>query len=140
MHFNYELMEFIIYTNTVWNSPPRSRHQLASALSNKKIKTTFVAANVMGTPDIETIKVNEFLDVIIPHFPVSRRVRYRTPLLNEGYQLWLFPVLKTRFDKNVIVICCDFGGYLVGKYFKNLIYFASDDFINNVKLPLIMKK
>src|SRR5690606_5770424 len=26
-----------------------------------------------------------------------------------------------------------------GRYFKNLIYFASDDFINNVKLPSIMK-
>lgn len=132
-------MEFIIYTNTVWNSPPRSRHQLANALANKKIKTTFVASNVIGKPALETIKENEYLDVIIPHFPVSRRVRYRTPGINEGYQLWLFPALQKRFDHNVIVICCDFGGYLVGRYFKNLIYYASDDFINNVKLPYLVK-
>ncbi|MEX2592076.1 MAG: glycosyltransferase [Anditalea sp.] len=133
-------MEFIIYTNTAWDSPPRSRHQLAYALANQKVKTTFVAANIQGKPGLENIKVDEYLDVIIPSFPISRRIRYRTPLVNEVYQLWLFPALKKRFEnKEVYVICCDFGGYMISKYFDNTIYFASDDFINNVRLPMFMR-
>lgn len=133
-------MRFVIYTNTDWEAPPRSRHQLAYALAKKGFKTTFVAANSMGKPSLETIRVNENLEVILPKFPVSRRLRYRTPGLNEGYQLWLFPALRKRFDKDdTYVVCFDFGGYLVGKYFPKLIYYASDDYINNVKLPFFIK-
>lgn len=133
-------MEFIIYTNTVWDSPPRSRHQLAYALS-KRYKVTFVGSNKLGKPGIKAFKINDSMDVIIPRFPVSRRIRYRTPVINEIYQKWLFPILRNHFvsKKDVIVICADFGGYMIKNYFDKLIYFASDDFINNVKVPFFIK-
>ncbi|MEX2566535.1 MAG: glycosyltransferase [Cyclobacteriaceae bacterium] len=134
------MMEFIIYTNTIWDSPPRARHQLAHALSQNH-KVTFIASNEMGMPGLQTIKVNSRLEVIIPSFPLSKRFRYRTPLLNEGYQAWLFPILKRKFKDrdNLIVICTDFGGYLINKFLSPVIYFASDDYINNVKVPAAVK-
>lgn len=133
-------MEFILNTNTIWDAPPRARHQLAHALSEKKIKVTFVAGNIKGKPGLETLKINDYLDVIIPSFPISSRFRYRTPLLNEGYQLWLYSLLKNRMEnKNVYVICFDFGGYLVRSFFDKVIYFANDDYINNVKIPYFLK-
>src|SRR5690606_36995232 len=112
---------------------------LAYAFAKKGIKTTFVAANVKGAPGLDSIRVDEFLTVIIPAFPISRRIRYRTPLINETYQMWLFPALKKKYKPgNTYVICFDFGAYLLGKYFSKLIYFASDDYINNVKVPFLM--
>lgn len=132
-------MEFVIYTNTVWDSPPRSRHQLAQALSANH-KVTFVSSNLNGKPGLLTKKVNENFDLILPTFPVSRRIRYRLPVVNEGYQLWLFPQLKKYFEgRDVVLICTDFGGHLIGSYFKKFIYFANDDYINNVKMPYLVK-
>ncbi len=133
-------MEFILNTNTIWDAPPRARHQLAYALSEKQIKVTFVAGNVKGKVGTETLKINDYLDVIIPSFPISSRFRYRTPLLNEGYQLWLYSLLKKRMEnKDVYVICFDFGGYLAGRFFDKTIYFANDDYINNVQIPAFLK-
>ncbi|MFO7823124.1 MAG: glycosyltransferase [Cyclobacterium sp.] len=132
-------MEFVIYTNTVWDSPPRSRHQLAQALSDK-YKVTFVSSNVNGRPGMEIKQVKENFQVMIPSFPISRRIRYRMPVVNEMYQLWLFPKLKSHFKgKEVVLICSDFGGHLIGRYFEKFIYFASDDYINNVKVPALVK-
>ncbi|MDN3686618.1 glycosyltransferase [Cyclobacterium jeungdonense] len=132
-------MEFVIYTNTVWDSPPRSRHQLAHALSENH-KVTFVSSNLKGKPGLTINKVNDSFDLILPSFPVSRRVRYRMPLVNEAYQIWLFPKLKKHFEgREVILICSDFGAHLIGAYFKKFIYFASDDYINNVQVPALVK-
>jgi hypothetical protein len=128
-------MEFIVYTNTEWDTPPRARHQLAYALA-ERFKVTFVAGNIMGPPGIKKSQVNENFELLIPYFPCTSRFRYRVPILNEAYQVWLFSKLKTKFSgRDVIIICTEFGGYLIGKYFKKFIYMASDDFINNVNLP-----
>ncbi|SHN02900.1 Glycosyl transferases group 1 [Cyclobacterium lianum] len=132
-------MEFVIYTNTVWDSPPRSRHQLAHALA-EKYKVTFVSSNRNGRPGMDISQVNDNFQVIIPSFPVSRRIRYRMPLVNEMYQLWLFPKLKHHFKgKDVVLICSDFGAHLIGRYFNRFIYYASDDYINNVKVPALVR-
>lgn len=133
-------MEIIINTNTIWDAPPRARHQIAYALSNKGIKVTFISGNTFGKPGIVKKKINDNFEVLIPSFPLSRRFRYRTPVLNEGYQIWLYSQLRERFnEKEAVVICSDFGGYLISKFFSQIIYFASDDYINNVKVPFFVK-
>ncbi|WP_242067780.1 glycosyltransferase [Cyclobacterium marinum] len=132
-------MEFIVYTNTEWDGPPRARHQLSHALA-KRFKVTFVEANTIGLPGLKCEKVNGNFELLTPSFPSSFRLRYRMPGLNEAYQLWLYEKLKKHFEgKEVVFICTDFGGYLVGKYFDKFIYMANDDFINNVKVPGWMK-
>jgi hypothetical protein len=132
-------MEFIINTNTIWDSPPKARHQIAYSLA-KKYKVTFISGNKMGMPGFEIKSISENLDVIIPSFPVSRKYRYRTPGLNELYQNWLYPKLKRSLNgEDIYVICSDFGGYKISDYFEKIIYFASDDYINNVKVPYFMK-
>lgn len=133
-------MEFLIITNEVWDAPPRARHQLAHALS-KEYKVTFVTSNDMGRPGMRSFKVKESLEVLVPSFPVSKRFRYRIPLVNEGYQHWLYPILKRKFQgrEDLYIICTDFGGYLITKYLNPVIYFASDDYINNVKVPAPVK-
>ncbi len=134
-------MEFIIFTNTPWDAPPRSRHQLSQALA-KDHKVTFVASNTFGRPSLNRFEVNENMGVIVPSFPVDRRLRYRTPILNEAFQSWIFPRLKDLFKENkeVVVICTDFGAYKISKYFPNFIYYASDDFVSNVKVPYLIKR
>jgi glycosyltransferase involved in cell wall biosynthesis len=134
-------MEFIIFTNTPWDAPPRSRHQLSQALS-KNYKVTFVASNSFGTPSLKRFEVNENMGVIVPSFPVDRRLRYRTPLLNEAFQSWIFPKLRDLFKdkKELVVICTDFGAYNISKYFPNFIYYVSDDFVSNVKVPYPIKR
>jgi len=132
-------MEFIVYTNTEWDGPPRSRHQLAHALA-KRFKVTFVSSNTIGIPGLKSAKVNDNFELLTPSFPASFRLRYRMPVLNEAYQVWLFKKLKKQFKgRDVIFICTEFGGHLVGKYFEKFIYMANDDFINNVKVPAWMK-
>lgn len=132
-------MEFIVYTNTEWDGPPRARHQLSYALA-KRFKVTFVAANTIGLPGIKREKVKDNFELLTPSFPSSFRLRYRMPGLNEAYQIWLYQKLKKHFKgKDVVFICTDFGGHLVGKFFDKFIYMANDDFINNVKVPRWMK-
>src|SRR5690606_15513733 len=70
----------------------------------------------------------------------SSRFRYRTPLVNETYQLWLYSQLKARMaEKKPVVVCSDFGGYLINRFFERVIYYANDDYINNVSLPYVFK-
>lgn len=134
-------MEFIINTNMIWDTPPTARHQLAEALVTKGYRVTFITGNKFGKPGIEIKKINDLMQVLTPTFPFSRRLRYRLPFFNELYQRWLYPKLAKRFAKNdVYLITSDFGGYLIANYFKKRIYFASDDYINNVKTPTWMSK
>jgi hypothetical protein len=63
-------------------------------------------------------------------------------MINEVYQKWLFPILQNTMatkKEDVIVICTDFGGHLIKNYFRKVIYFACDDYINNVKVPFLIK-
>ncbi len=133
-------MEFIINTNTIWDSPPRARHQLAYALAELNEKVTFISGNKFGMPSIEKKQINENLTLIVPSFPINRRFRYRIAIINEIYQLWLYRKLKKLFiRKELYVVCSDFGGYLITNFFSNVIYFASDDYINNVNVPFYIK-
>ena len=128
-------MEFVVYTNTGWNVPPRLGHQLSYALA-EKFKVTFISANEIGMPGIKRKQINENFELLTPTFPSSHRIRYRAPILNEVYQLWLFRKLKKKFEgRDVILICTEFGAHLIGNYFDKYIYLASDDFVNNVDLP-----
>jgi len=128
-------MEFVIYTNTGWDVTPRLSHQLAHALA-EKYKVTFVSSNTIGIPGIKSTQVNENFELLIPSFFSSSRFRYRTPILNEAYQVWLFSKLKKKYSgRDVILICTEFGAHLIGNFFKKFIYMASDDFVNNVNLP-----
>nr|MBI1231319.1 glycosyltransferase [Cytophagales bacterium] len=133
-------MEFLFITNLIWDTPPKARKQLTQSLI-KNYKVSFVVGNKFGTPGLRTTALGPSLDLITPSFPVSRPLRYRTPVMNEIYQKWLFPQLKEMFSekKDLYVLCADFGGYLAPQYFKRLIYFASDDYINNVKVPFFVK-
>lgn len=128
-------MEFVVYTNTGWDVPPRLGHQLSYALA-EKFKVTFIPANVIGAPSLKSMQINENFELLSPSFPSSHRIRYRTPILNEIYQVWLFKKLKKKFDgRDIVLICTEFGAHLIGNYFDKFIYLASDDFINNVNLP-----
>ncbi|WP_238325455.1 glycosyltransferase [Lunatimonas lonarensis] len=133
-------MEFLFITIDVWDSPPRARHQLAHALS-RNFKVTFVSGNDFGSPSIKRTKVSQNLEVFIPSFPISRRFRYRTPILNESYQIWLLRKVKDLIGMrdDLYVICTDFGGYLTPRYFDRVLYFASDDFVNNIDAPEVVK-
>jgi hypothetical protein len=119
-------MRFIINTLTHWEEPPRARHQVTYALA-RKFKVAFVAANNSGFPKIEFTDVNENIVLIQPYFPVDVRIRYRVPLLNELYQLWLFSRLKKKY-KGVEIINFDFSAYLVRRFFKSVYYYCNDNF------------
>jgi hypothetical protein len=95
--------KFLVNTITDWNEPPRARHQLAEALSQDH-QVTFVSANRFGfIPAIKTVSVSENLTVIIPHFPVDSRVRYRIPLINKIYQNWLFKRIGKEYNDYIVI-------------------------------------
>lgn len=119
-------MRFIINTFTKWEEPPRARHQLTYALA-KIYDVTFIAANKIGWPYISQHKINDKILLIQPVFPIDTRLRYRIPLLNELYQIWLYRALKKKFGK-VEVINFDFSGYLIHKFFNTVYYYCNDNF------------
>jgi len=120
--------KFLVNTITDWNEPPRARHQLAEALSQDH-QVTFVSANRFGfIPAIKTVSVSENLTVIIPHFPVDSRVRYRIPLINKIYQIWLFKRIRKEYN-DYIVINFDFTALHIYNYFRRVVYYCNDDYI-----------
>jgi hypothetical protein len=119
-------IKFLINTITPWDEPPRARHQVTFALA-KKFKVAFVAANKVGIPKIEFLNKMNNIIVIQPYFLFDYRLRYRLPILNEIYQIWLFLRLKKMF-KEVEIINFDFTAYLVHKYFKKVYYYCNDNF------------
>ncbi len=119
-------MKFLINTITHWEEPPRTRHFVTLSLS-KKHEVAFVAANQTGWPCIRVNKVSENLTVITPCFPVSMKIRYRLPVLNEIYQHWLFrKIYRTYGDFEVINF--DYTATRIFRYFKNVIYYCNDSF------------
>jgi antibiotic biosynthesis monooxygenase (ABM) superfamily enzyme len=87
-------IKYIINTMTAWDEPPRARHQVTTALA-KKYKVAFVASNKVGLPKISFTYMDNIL-LIQPFFPVYLKIRYRIPILNEIYQIWLFNKLKKK--------------------------------------------
>lgn len=112
---------------TAWDEPPRARHQVSSALA-KKYKVAFVAANKVGLPKIEYTNMDNIL-LIQPFYPINLKIRYRLPILNELYQLWLFNKLKKKFN-DIEVINFDFSAYLIHKFFSNVYFYCNDNFVS----------
>ncbi len=119
-------LKFVILTNTdFWDDPPRIRHQVAESLA-KKYKVYFVSANYKGFPKLKTNSINENLTVLIPHFFIDYRIRYRISFLNLLYQNWLFKLLKKKLGNNNIVINFDNTATSLHYYFNNSVYYCND--------------
>jgi len=121
-------MEFLINTITRWDEPPRARHQVALTLSHFH-KVVFVTASKNAFFGLDTAQVDENLTVITPRFPVDMRIRYRIPLLNEIYQIWLFRNLCRHYH-GFKIINFDFTAYLIHKYFCDVTYYCNDNFVS----------
>jgi hypothetical protein len=119
-------LTYIINTMTAWEEPPRARHQVTYALA-KRYEVAFLAANKIGWPRIESFNPLKNIQVIQPYFPVDFRFRYRIPIVNEIYQLWLFRKLKRKYS-NVEVINFDFSAHLIHSFFKKVTYYCNDNF------------
>ncbi len=134
-------MDYIINTNSEWDAAPRARHQIAESIA-KSHNVYFVAASKIGLPDLNISSVKKRLTIITPSFPIDYRIRYRIPILNELYQLWLFPKLKKYFESadNIYVICSDFTAYKINNYFEHVAFYCNDDHINNIPSPWLIKK
>ena len=129
-------MKFLFNTRTDWDEPPRARHQLAIALA-KKNKVVFIAINKTGKPSLEITNVNKNLKVITPSWHINGKVVYRIPIINEFYQIWLFSKLK-KIYVNFAIINFDPSASLIHKYFCNVVYFCSDNFLNSKRSKSIL--
>lgn len=118
-------VRFLINTMTAWDEPPRARHQVTSALA-KKFKVVFVASNKIGYPRIEYTQI-ENITLVQPYFPINLKIRYRLPLLNESYQIWLFRKLREKYG-NTEVINFDFTAYLIHSFFQKVYFYCNDNF------------
>lgn len=124
--------KFLINTITDWNEPPRARHQVTTALA-KRYEVIYVSANKVGRPKLSISNESDNLQVIQPYFPIDFRMRYRIPLLNEIYQIWLYRKLKKSFS-GYTIINFDFAADIIHLFFKDLIFYCNDNF------PLISKR
>ncbi len=125
--------EIIIITRTPWDEPPRARHQVAYALA-KNARVLFIEANGFGLPSYNIIKINENLSVLKSKWFFHYKIRYRIPILNELFQLWLLFKLKKLNLKNFVLINFDHTSHLFSKKYKG-IYYCNDDHIRNIKIP-----
>jgi len=119
-------MKFLLNTFTHWEEPPRARHQVALALA-LKYEVDFVAANKVGLPRIIRYQVKDNLWIVQPSFPISNKIRYRIPVVNEIYQSWLFRKLKKKYI-DCRVVNFDFTAVRIYKYFKDVIFYYNDNF------------
>ena len=122
-HKNYK---FIINTITNWNEPPRARHQIARELSIS-YEVIFINANHIGFPKIKTENINTNLTILHPYFPISYKIRYRIPLINEIFQRWLFKKLKKEYS-NYQVINFDFSSTQLSNFFRNYVFYCNDNY------------
>ncbi len=120
---------YIVFTRTPWNEPPRARHQVAHALS-KENKTVFIESNTFGFPKVEVVKKSENLLLVKSQWFYNYKIRYRIPGLNECFQLWLIMVLKWKgiSNKDSILFNFDHTAHLI-QYFigSKQVYFCNDD-------------
>lgn len=127
---------YLVYTTlTRWSEPPRSRHQVTNVLKKDGL-IYFVEQSKIGLPKIEVTQVEEHVFVVTPYHPIDYRVRYRTPVLNERYHIWLLQkvaALSISFD---VVFTFDHTSHLITTFFDNVIYYCGDDFIGNAKISL----
>ena len=118
--------QFLINTFTHWEEPPRARHQVAHALA-KNYSVVFVAANKFGFPGTRSSSIHGNLKVLTPFFPISNKIRYRLPIINELYQYWLFRKLVNSY-KDYEVINFDYTATKIYDFFTRVIYYCNDSF------------
>lgn len=124
---------YLLNTITSWEETPRSRHQIAKALSDKGFTVFFIAKAKIGKPDIFFSEINDNIIIIQPFWPINQFLRLRTPILNELYQYWLFKKINEYFKINSInkinVINFDYTAHLIFRFFQNVIYYCNDEHI-----------
>ena len=128
--------EILINTVTAWDEPPRARHQIAYSLS-KTHKISFITRNKVGFPKVKFFNISNNITIIEPTFPIGYKYRYRLPIINELYQLWLYKKIKRR-DSFLYCINFDFTATLIFRYFKRTIYYCNDDYIGNSNVPNLL--
>jgi len=121
-------MDYLINTRTPWEEPHRARHQLAYAIA-KKSRVFFVAANKKGLPKLEIFEACRNLFVLQPYFIMDHKIRFRFPLMNELFQLWLCNKLKIFIHKKMYLINFDHSNSFIMRFFRNSCYFCNDNFI-----------
>lgn len=133
-------MNFLVYTRTNWNEPPRARHQLAEALSEFG-KVYFIEANNFGFFKISIDKAKDSLLVIKSYFPMPSFIRFRFPIINELYQVWLFNILKKKTavfsDSDVLISFDQTGSIFIRKWPKKSVYFCNDDHMRSYGIPFL---
>lgn len=125
-------MTFLLLTLTSWDEPPRARHQVARALSAHG-DVVMVARNRTGAPGLAFREVEAGITLAEPSWPLDYRYRYRLPLVNEAYQVWLLGRLKRRYP-GATVITFDHTAALLRRYFPDYVYFCNDELIGNSKV------
>lgn len=121
------MKNYLIYTTvTVWDEPPRARHQVTNELKEEGV-VYFVERNRVGRPRIELRKAEDNVVVITPYFPVLYKVRYRTAGLNELYHNWLMKKIKDLEVDFEMVISFDYTAPGIHKYFDNVVFYCADD-------------
>ncbi len=130
-------MKFLIYTLTSWEEAPRARHQVTRELLKLGHEVYFIEKNSAGFPRIE-LKQVENLTIIKTWFFPGYRIRFRMPLINGLYQIWLFKKLKALLG-DLFVITFDFTANQLTRFFSNSVYYCNDEVVGNttVKSKLI---
>jgi hypothetical protein len=123
--------EILINTITGWDEPPRARHQFAYAIS-KKMPVVFIAKNKTNWFRLRTFTPEENIVVVEPYFPVDYRIRYRLPIINDVYQIWLFKRLRKMYP-GLFVVNFDFTAVRLHRYFRNNVYYCHDEYAGNSK-------
>lgn len=118
--------KFVINTLTDWDELPRARHQVTLELS-KRYKTVFINASHIGFPRVKIVEENQNLSILHPYFPVNYKIRYRIPIINEIYQIWLYKKIKRNYP-DYQIINFDFSGDLINNFFSNSIYYCNDNY------------
>lgn len=126
------MKKFVIYTRTPWKEAPRARHQFAEALS-KFYKVVFIEANKVGFPRVRKNVVKDNLEVWTPYFPIDYRARFRTPFINEIYQMWLF----NNISSADYVVTFDHTAHFLVYVKVPFLYYCNDDHIKSYGLPFL---
>ncbi len=121
------MKNYLVYTIvTVWDEPPRARHQVTNELKADGV-VYFVERNRVGRPRIEMRKAEDNVVIITPYFPVLYKARYRTAVLNEFYHNWLLKKIRQLEIDFEMVISFDYTAPAIHKYFDNVVFYCADD-------------
>lgn len=127
-------MRFLITTLTSWDEIPRARHQVTDALIRAGHQVVFIEKNKVGVPCLHTRDEKPGLVRVTPDYPLDYRFRFRLPIFNEIYQLWLFKKLHKKYG-DIIAVNFDYTAHLLHYFFKQTIYYCNDEYIGNSKYP-----